>query len=326
MNVRTTMKLFTVAAVALLTTTVLLTSCKSEKKSNSDTVAIDDEEDESMLSNPNRYFDDVKTVTVTTAREFILALKNNRHIIIKGDDALNLTEAINELVEEGELESFMFQDERRYDAGVFYNEEYDGNSLVINNLHDIFIEAKGDEDGILIVEPRYADVLWFNRCKNIAVKGLTMGHTDTGDCSGDVVRAEYCEKLLISNSQLYGCGVTGFEADHCSDIVLRNSEFFGCSDDGISLYQTSNVEVKGCKIYDNGLGIAVEDSKKVVFDDCRFYDNRGQLFRIYDTTIKVKNSFVEHHYDDNANNVEFINSDVLMDYRDATDLPDVEEE
>ena len=196
---------------------------------------------------------------------------------------------------------------------------------VVNGLHDIYIEAKGDEDGILIVDPRYADVFFFNRCDNIVMKGLTMGHSDTGDCSGDVVRMSHCDEVIISNCSLYGCGVIGFDAECCSNIELRNSEFFGCSEDGIRLCQSSDVEVKGCKIFENGLGIYVDESDNVVFDDCRFFDNHGHLFRGY-SPIMVKNSYIDHHFDDDTSNVELIDCEVNMDYSEAEELPDIEDE
>ena len=315
------------AAGVVLTAGLMLSSCKSDKTakvSDNDEEEVDPD-DESLFGNPDTYFSDVKTVKVGTAKEFIKALKSNRHIIITTEETLDITEALDEMIENGDLENYYYQGEPRYEPGVCFAAEYDGNSLVLNNLHDIYIEGPDGEGAQLEVTPRYADVLWFHKCHNIAIKNLTMGHTEAGDCSGDVIRLEESNDVLIKQSTLYGCGVNGLTASNSRSIQVRNCEIYGCSDCALYLSEADDVYVKGCKIYDNSRALSVWDCGEVNLNDCRIYDHHGQLFTCY-TDVTIKNSFIEHHKDYNTHNIEFKNCEVDMDYRDAEEYPDIEEE
>jgi hypothetical protein len=311
----------------VLTAGLVLSSCKSDKTAK---VSDNDEEevdpnDESFFGNTDAFFTDVKTIEVGTAEEFIKALKNNRHIVITTEETLDLTEALDEMVENGDLENYYDGGEPRYEPGVYFNVEYDGNSLVLNVLHDIYIEGPKGEGASLQVSPRYADVLWFHKCNNIAIKNVTMGHTEAGDCSGDVIRLENSTNVLVKNCALFGCGVNGLSTTDCLGVQVRNSEVFGCSDCAFYFSDTNDVTVKGCKIFENSRAISAWDCEDIIFDDCRFSDHHGQLFTCY-SDVLIKNSFIEHHMDDITHNVEFKNCEVEMDYRDAEYMPDVEED
>ena len=320
----------TVAAF-LLMAVLALTACKGGKTEKEAEATADDEEemmdpdDDSFFGNYRNYFktEEPKEVTVKTAKEFIKALKSNRHIIIPHVETLELTEAIDELVDEGEL----FEYDRSYSQkGVYYNDEYDGKSLILVGLKNLFIEGTAGEGAHLEVTPRYAEVIYLKDCSNVVLCNLTMGHTDAGDCTGDVVYAEGSSEIIVDKCSLYGCGVNGLQADHSESLLLLNSEFYGCSDCGIYIYSTDDVTVKGCKIYDNMSGVSVgEYCKDIIFDHCTFEDNHGQLFRCW-SEIRVKNSSIEHHNGDDTDNVRFSNCDVNMDYRDSDNYADVEED
>lgn len=299
-----------------------LASCKDGKSTSSaETTIIDEqaaqaeEEEVVMQEDPDAYFAEVKTVRVENALEMLRALKSNRHIIITETGTMNLTQELNELIDEGEIEPYYIGDGvKRTDGGVFYVNEYDGNTIVISKLHDVFIEGEKKGGADLRVEPRYADVLRFENCRNIALRYLTMGHFEAGSCSGDVVVFERTKNALVEDCHIFGCGVNGLSANNASNIVVNDSHLYGCSDRAVNLDDTENIAFNNCEIYDNDCGALYtnEGCDKVVFNNCHFYDNRGTLFYC-NSEVKLKQCKVEHHYGGNDANVRFINCELQMD-------------
>ena len=85
---------------------------------------------------------------------------------------------------------------------------YDGVEVVIKNADDLTI--MGDAESLaqteIVVEPRYAAVLTFFNCCDLNLSFLTMGHTETGACSGNVLN-------------FYGCIIPKFFGVFCDDIT-----------------------------------------------------------------------------------------------------------
>ena len=54
----------------------------------------------------------------------------------------------------------------------------------------------------IIVEPRYADVMPLVECDNVMFSGITMGHTETGSCEGDVVSMESCSNIILNKMDI----------------------------------------------------------------------------------------------------------------------------
>ncbi len=305
-------------AMGVLLMGLLVASCKDGKTAKEAEANVEEAEEldeEDMADNPDAYFQDVKTVKVKTALEFLSALKSNRHIIITESDDLDLTDAINTMANNDEMDSYSWGDGSvRTNAGVFYNEEFDGNTIVISKLHDVFIEGQGTEGADLRVVPRYADVLRFENCRNIAIRNVTMGHYAAGSCSGDVLVLKKTKNVLVDDCRIFGCGVNGLNTSYATDVKVKNSNIYGCSDRGIVMEGSRNISFEKCKVYDNDFGAlyADEGCEKVVFDKCKFYDNGGSLFNCL-TEIRVKNSELTHHRGTDLSNVNTYNCELHLD-------------
>ena len=303
----------------LLMAALVFASCKDTKQK---APVIDDEEEEEQEAT----VDDIEadeTVEVSTAREFLLALRSNTHIIINNDVPMNITDALDDLIDEGRI---TLREHGSNAGGLFYLDEYDGNSLVVARRHDIIIEGKKGLDVEFIATPSYADVIRFENCKNIQVKNITMGHKVTGGCSGDVLVFNQCKDITVDGCNLYGCGVNGLTLDHSSKVNVSNTQLYGCSDYGVQMSSAENATFNKCSIYDNGGGIWTDEyCSNVLFEKCELYGNHGQLFFCY-SDITLKKCSVEHHHDDITGNVKFRDCEVDMDYAEAEEYPDIEED
>ena len=147
---------------------------------------------------------------VTTAEEFLKALGNDTRIVIPGYTVLKLTPAIED--EEiraayniGEFDIYYDHYDEYNKPRLGWSDQFDGKELDIAGMSNLTIEGEGDMAGI-IVEPRYAYVLSFFNCKDITLRNLTLGHTDSGYCQGGVVAIRGCQNTVIEGCDLYGCG------------------------------------------------------------------------------------------------------------------------
>ncbi|MCR4959059.1 MAG: right-handed parallel beta-helix repeat-containing protein [Prevotella sp.] len=318
------LKMMVWTASVMLVLSMVFASCKDNKsKSKAD----DDDEDETELAEDRSHDDedDVTTIDVTTARELILALQNDVHINVIVNDVLRMTDAIDELVDEGKLKRYPEENNDHLRPGVYWAPEYDGNTLFIVGLNNITIEATHEDQGFLLATPRYADVLHFEKCKDIVIKNFTLGHEETGDCVGDVLVFNGSENIVVEDCHLFGCGVNGLSASGTSNIVVKNTEIYGCSDRGVDLYRSENVCFDHCKIFNNGCGMYVDPyCSDILFAHCTLKDIKGQMFICY-APVSIRNSKIEHHHDDMSENVDFANCDVVMDYSEAEEYPDIED-
>ena len=177
-------------------------------------------------------------ITVTTVDEFLAAIGPARTIILDG--------AFFDLSTASDYGGA---------DGVYYRWEdcYDGPGLVIEGVRGLTIKAASDDPAatVLSAVPRYADVLRFKGCRDIAVVGLTVGHTtEPGECAGGVLLYENCRNVTVDSCRLYGCGVLGLYAFDGADFTVRNSEIYECSQGAVLLNGVNGVEFVGCDVHD----------------------------------------------------------------------------
>lgn len=260
---------------------------------------------------------------VRTARDFILALKSNANITMTtGNDAVNLTDALNELIAEGRIKPYNLDPDWirvQTKPGIYYSSEYDGNQLIIVGMSNINIEGKGNYGAYLQVDPRYATVMMFINCQNIGISNFTMGHTDTGNCVGDVLEFHDCEDIAVNNCRLFGCGVNGLTLKSCKGISANDTHFYGCSNWGIRLFDTQWALFIGCQIYSNTMGIYMDETcSDVTMDKCMFLNNKREVFSCQ-SPLTVRNSSIESHGGTNVFNVNLEACDINMDCNDCED-------
>lgn len=308
--------------MAVVAMSILFSACDNKKTNK----VINDGADTEMADDDDIDDEGIKTVRVSNAHDFILALKSNTRIVVTKSYAINLTDELNNMIDDGFVENYYIADNPRHDKGVFAASEHDGFMIVVQGLHNITIESADDEEAHLQVSPRYADVLRFVDCRNITVEDIMLGHTDTGDCVGDVLGFYSCKNINIDGCQLYGCGVHGIQADQCSNLTVEDTYIYDCDQAAVVLNHVDNVKFDCCSIYNNGGGLCVyEDCTNVEVKNSHLSGNTGQLFICY-SPVKLRKCTVEHHYDDNLDNVNTIDCDITMDYAAAETLPDIEEQ
>jgi len=260
-----------------------------------------------------------KEVRVKTARQFIEALATDTHIIVE-NDILDLTQEINKMKADGSL-----QKKTEDVSGVFYTDEFDGPSLIISRVMNLTIEGKKPNTHIQVT-PRYANVLGFIYCMDIKVKNLKLGHTDAGNCIGDVINLAFCQDVTISDCKLYGCGIVGVNMTKCDDVSIKNSEIYECSQRFIYASGVKELTVENCNIHDNGGGLYVEESDDVKFEKCTIKNNHGELYGCY-SRVNMNNCNIDHREGPGKDNlVETFGGKVVINYDNAGELPDYSED
>ncbi len=174
-------------------------------------------------------------ITVSTAAELVAAFGSNRRITLK-EGVYNLSALEGQYIGGG---------------NVSWREVYDGSELVLSDIHNMELIGGGKAE--IVVSPRYSYVLGFENCGNIAISGVTAGHTKGGECVGGVFAFDACAKISLENTKMYGCGT-----------------------EGLCISNTSDFKAVSCEIYECTYDImVVSDSKDISFDNCLFRDNRG---------------------------------------------------
>lgn len=187
-------------------------------------------------------------VTVTTADEFLAAIGSDTEIIVDAQ-LIDLSTATGYGTALG--------------ANYRWDDPFDGPELVITGVSNLTIRGAGEDRTATVISavPRYADVLSFENCSNIHVKGITAGHTqEPGYCMGGVLFFQNSQDILVENCGLFGCGTLGVSAYSSKDIQIVNNEIYECSVGGVEFTNCDRVNVDGNT----------------------FRDIDGPAFRIYD--------------------------------------------
>ncbi len=188
------------------------------------------------------------SISIRTGKELLQNLGNNRTLVIE-NDILDLTEAIKELYEKGEIAIAPgYGDEHDLPEGISFTDEYDGPSLWLSHIQNLKIEGK-KKDTHIQAAPSYANVFGLEGCKNITFENLKLGHKEQGHCIGDVLHLEGCQDIVANNCKLYGCGVIGLSANYCLGVKVRDSEIYECSQSGVDLTDVRDCNFSKCKFY-----------------------------------------------------------------------------
>ena len=237
---------------------------------------------------------------VTTAEEFLKALGNDTRIVIPGYTVLKLTPAIED--EEiraayniGEFDIYYDHYDEYNKPRLGWSDQFDGKELDIAGMSNLTIEGEGDMAGI-IVEPRYAYVLSFFNCKDITLRNLTLGHTDSGYCQGGVVAIRGCQNTVIEGCDLYGCGTEGIGADRSNGLQCKNTIIRDCSYQIMTLEHCKNFSFTDCNFYNcrEFSLINVSFCEEVTFTKCDIHDNDGELFSVSGNPIRMVNCTIDH--------------------------------
>ena len=169
----------------------------------------------------------------------------------------------------------------------------DGNELIISGCDDLMISGAYTLAYVteLVIDPTHSAVMKFEDCDNIKLNSLTLGHTDTGTCYGNVVELVRCNDVGLYNVDLYGCGVYGIGAGStCSDLRVYNSVIRDCSYGAFEFSAIRGpVTFANCMFFDSEGGGeytgGMSTPLKIEFKKCYFGEKETETLRSKDDLI-----------------------------------------
>lgn len=236
-------------------------------------------EEESDLLKP----DENGKITVSTVQDLVNAIQPDVTVVIE-PGVYNISNFLNTIPD--------LYDWNKSHKYVKVREQFDGREMVIQDAHGIHITSKSENysDTELITEPRYVAVLYFNATDNVEISGLTMGHTDVGQCVGDVVDFKYCKNPKVDNCDFYGCGVYGIGCeDNTQNLYVSNTILRDCSQGPFSI-----INCKGEYIFTDctftgsdygGVFYDYRDRATIKFVRCTFGQNESNEWAYYDESL-----------------------------------------
>ena len=196
-----------------------------------------------------------KEIPVTTADEFLAAIGPDTRIILQ-----------SELIDLSTASDYGMGKSDFY----YWQEEYDGPSLVITGVNNMTITSEDADCKTHTISalPRYADVLSFEFCTNITLSNFTAGHTvEPGFCMGGVLRFKACRNTTIDHCGLYGCGILGVIAHGGEKLSIINSDIYECSDGGVSIVDVNGVSIDHTTFRDlGGPALHVKNCRDAMMD------------------------------------------------------------
>lgn len=198
---------------------------------------------------------------------------------------------------------------------------FDGEEYMISGVENLTIESKKGVKPLIVVKPRYANVLTFEGCYNIRLEGITAGHTaEPGYCTGGVIAFKDTEKADLVNCKLYGCGTYGVTGERSSFLNVSDSEIYDCTYGCVEFYDCRDVFFSYCMFRDskefnmfhfsNSARITIKDSEiknnetiqgwsflsssgsdAIEFLRCRFTGNKYSILQSGDE-IKLKECYI----------------------------------
>ena len=213
-------------------------------------------------------------IVVSTPEELIESIAPDTKIII-APGKYNLSDYI----EKQDMDKF--NESHKY---VKLLDEFDGYELIIQDVDNLLISGGSAYQGQteIVIEPRYANVFSLHNCNNIKLNQLTVGHTETGGCTGDVLCFEDCHDIGIYGMDIYGCGVYGISVynfgtsypDAASgNIRVYNSIIRDCSQGAFAIHDLDDsLTFTNCMFYGSNGGGYINNTKdgKIIFKKCTF--------------------------------------------------------
>lgn len=204
---------------------------------------------------------EIFTITVETAQEFVDALGSNKKIILK-PGVYNLS-GVNQI--------------NKSDNSVVWKIVNDGKELNLNNISNLTIEGMDTGKVEIKVTPRYAEIINFTGCSNINIKNIVAGHTPAPyECNAGVLGFNNSNDISIADSELYGCGSVGLDLHYVNRLNVSNCTIDHCSLRAIYIYKSEDITFTGSKIVNHEAYSNIVDlysAKNVSFSGCEFSGN-----------------------------------------------------
>ena len=231
-------------------------------------------------------------IEVSTAHEFLNALGSNRTLILTSD-YYDITEALQDFPS-----LFLdFESAETTDKNVYCVDNFDGPELHIANITNLSI-ITNQPVVTFVAQPRYADVITFEKCSGIMIHGITFGHTEEGYCDRGVLGFYNCTNVKLSSCDLFGCGTEGIVLTDCADMTFTASKIRDCSYHIMHLSKSKNIKFESCQFFRNREfeQINIHGCENVLFDNCMIANNTGTLFNVT-SPVFLKNCVILHDTD-----------------------------
>ncbi len=250
-------------------------------------------------------------IRVSSTEELLEAIAPSASIVIEAG-SYNMSDTLEDLWEQG---GEAWNEQHEY---VQLKEVFDGVQLCVQNVKGLTIAGDSEDRAktSLVIDPRYASVMYFEDCSDISLSSVTMGHTDMGDCSGNVIDLFSCHNVAFDNVDFYGCGVIGIMAwGGCSDIVVTDSVIRDCADGPFSYSECSGrLWFTDCNLEGSGWGGYYDcgEDADLAFTRCFFggQESNCWFFRDYDAIFtdcewSEITEYPDYGYEDEAYEVNF---------------------
>ncbi len=152
-----------------------------------------------------------QTTIVSTATELINAIGSNKTILIKPG-----TYHLSSLP-------------KKNTNYIKWEKVFDGYQIKIKNINNLNLKGIGSKRPKILVDPKYGYVFQFINAININIQYLNMGHTESGFCTGGVLRFENSRSIDIEDSILFGSGTEGITLNNVQQLNFRYSVIKECS-------------------------------------------------------------------------------------------------
>jgi hypothetical protein len=196
-------------------------------------------------------------VRVTKTRELPAALRSDRTVVLSAGRYL-----VTEVAQVA-------------NPAVSWEQTYDGPELVITGVSRLTLKAP--QGATLLASPRYAYTLVFRDCHDLRLEGLTLGHTEAGECAGGVLRFEGCTGVQVQGCDLFGSGVVGLDLEGCEGVSVQDSTIRDCTAGALYAVEVQNLRLQNVRITGNEARplVSIDASRGVIFESCRIEDNTG---------------------------------------------------
>ena len=228
-------------------------------------------------------------VTVKTVDELLAAIASDVEIVL-------------------EPGTYVLSDAKDYGkAGTdFYGwkEVYEGWALILTGVENLTIRGGGLHVTTIETQPRHANVITLENCKNVTMEDFTAGHTRyQGECGGGVVRMQNSADITMNRLGLFGCGVVGLDVELCSNVYANDCNIFECSASAAWINSSRYVTLSGCRIYSIGnepyggyTFLQVNDSADVLVEKSRLSDSTlNCLTATFNSSLTLRNNLFENN-------------------------------
>jgi polygalacturonase len=151
---------------------------------------------------------------------------------------------------------------------------FDGHELIVHNVAGLKLIGAGKATQLL-AKPRYANVLTFDGCTDIALENLVLGHTPAGYCEGGVVRMSKCRAITINKCDLFGCGIEGLTLSDVAGLRFSHSTIRDCTYGIMTVSGSSDILMSDSRFIRNKEfgGFAFSDSRNIRLERCAINNN-----------------------------------------------------